>query len=132
MSAQPASDIRNRDDIIRSRRRVRRWLLLGFSPVAIAGLVIVVKILSMYAFAHQAVTSHVSGDPARTVAAAEGQEPLNWFEPYLAPYNGGVGLASYDRLPEARAEFERALPLRERSEGLPRAHQPRPRRRDDG
>ncbi|RCS60744.1 hypothetical protein [Microbacterium sp. JB110] len=111
MSTQPASDTRSRDDIVRSRRRLRRWLLLGFSPVAIAGLVIVVKLLSMYAFAHQAVTSHVSGDPARTVAAAEGQTPLNWFEPYLAPYNVGVGLASYDRLPEARAEFERALPL---------------------
>lgn len=94
-----------------TRSRLRLWLLLGVAPFALVGLVVVVKILSMYAFAHQSVTAHVQGDPARTVAAAQGQEPLNWFEPYKAPYNQGVGLAGMERLPEARAQFERALPL---------------------
>ncbi|WP_261166610.1 tetratricopeptide repeat protein [Microbacterium sp. Marseille-Q6965] len=94
-----------------TRNRVRMWLLIGFAPLAVAGLVVVVKILSMYAFAHQAITAHVQGDPGRTVVAALGQEPLNWFEPYKAPYNQGVGLAGMERLPEARAQFERALPL---------------------
>lgn len=93
------------------RRRLRLWLLVGFSPIALAGLVIVAKILTMYAFAHQAVTAHVEKDPAGTVAAAQGQEPLNLFQRHLAPYNVGVGLASSDRLEEARAKFEEALPL---------------------
>ncbi len=93
------------------RRRLRFWLLVGFSPIALAGLVIVAKILTMYAFAHQAVASHVATDPAGTVAAAEGQEPLNLFERHLAPYNVGVGLATSDRLADSRAKFEEALPL---------------------
>lgn len=100
-----------------TRRRVRRWLLIGFAPVALAGLVVVVKILSMYAFAHQAITAHVQGNPQGTVTAAEAQHPLNWFEPYKAPYNLGVGLAGLERLPEARAQFETALSL---AEGLDR------------
>ncbi|MGO1768412.1 MAG: hypothetical protein ACTHZX_00550 [Microbacterium sp.] len=93
------------------RRRLRFWLLVGFAPIALVGLVIVAKILTMYAFAHQAVTAHVATDPAGTVAAAEGQEPLNLFERHLAPYNVGVGLATSDRLADSRAKFEEALPL---------------------
>lgn len=102
-----------------TRRRVRRWLLIGFAPIALAGLVIVVKILSMYAFAHQAITAHVQGNPQGTVSAAEAQHPLNWFEPYKAPYNLGVGLAGLERLPEARAQFEAALPLAQGLERCP-------------
>lgn len=94
-----------------NRSRLRMWLLIGFAPIALAGLVIVVKILGMYAFAHQAITAHVQGNPQGTVTAAEAQHPLNWFEPYKAPYNLGVGLAGLERLPEARAQFETALPL---------------------
>ena len=46
-----------------------------------------------------------------SIRAAYGQAPVNVFEPYKAPYNEGVGLASADRLTEARAKFEEALPL---------------------
>lgn len=95
----------------RRRSRLRLWLLVGFAPFALVGLLVVVKILSMYAFAHSAVSSHVRDDPAGTVSAAQGQAPLNWFDPYKAPYNLGVGLATLDRLDEARAQFEEALPL---------------------
>lgn len=98
-------------DTARRRSRLRLWLLVGFAPIALAGLLIVAKILSMYAFAHSSVTAHVRADPAGTVSAAEGQLPLNWFEPHKAPYNLGVGLATLDRLDEARARFEEALPL---------------------
>lgn len=94
-----------------NRRRLRMWLLVGFAPFALAGLVLVVKILSMYAFAHQAITSHVQQNPQGTVSAAQGQQPMNWFEPYKAPYNLGVGLASLELLTEAREQFEIALPL---------------------
>ncbi|OCG76485.1 hypothetical protein [Microbacterium sediminis] len=102
-----------------TRKRLRMWLLIGFAPIALAGLVIVVKILGMYAFAHQAITAHVQGNPQGTVTAAEAQHPLNWFEPYKAPYNLGVGLAGLERLPEARAQFEAALPLTEGLERCP-------------
>ncbi|WP_105566798.1 hypothetical protein [Microbacterium halophytorum] len=93
------------------RRRLRRRLLIGLAPVALVGLLVVAKILSMYAFAFGAVTSHVAGDAPATVAAAENQEPVNVFERWLAPYNVGVGLAASGDLPEARAKFEEALPL---------------------
>jgi len=108
-ASAPQTPERNR--AVRSRRGLRRWLLVGFAPVALVGMLLVVKLLSMYAFAHQAITAHVERNPAGTVAAAQGQLPVNWFEAYLAPYNYGVGLATSDELEAARAQFEAALPL---------------------
>ncbi len=101
------------DPILRNRRRrsVRRWVLLGSLPVVLVALVLVVKLLGMYAFAYQAIGAHVAGDAGGTVRAAQQQEWLNLFDPYKAPYNTGVGLASADALPEARAKFEEALAL---------------------
>lgn len=107
-SAPPETRV---DPAVRSRRRLRRWLLLGFSPVAVASLLVVVKLLSMYALAHQAITAHVERNATGTVAAAKGLLPANWFEPHLAPYDYGVGLASAGDLGAARAQFEAALPL---------------------
>ena len=109
MSISPTPGERER--VVRSRRRLRRWLLIGFSPVAVAGLLVVVKLLSMYALAHQAITAHVERNAAGTVTAAEGLLPANWFEPHLAPYDYGVGLAASGDLAAARAQFEAALPL---------------------
>jgi len=102
-----------------NRRRLRMWLLIGFAPFALAGLVVVAKILTMYAFAHQAITAHVQGNPSGTVSAAQGLQPLNWFEPYKAPYNLGVGYAALELLPEAREQFEIALPLAQGVEKCP-------------
>lgn len=95
----------------RRRRAVRRWVAIGSLPVVLAALLLVVKLLSMVGFAHQAITAHLAGDAEGTVAAASGQQPANWFEPYKAPYNLGVGLASAGRLEESRAAFEEALGL---------------------
>lgn len=95
----------------RRRRLIRRWALIGTLPLTIAALLFVGKLLSMYAFAHQAITSYVVADYAGSTAAAEGQEFLNWFEPYKAPYNVGTALAGSEDLDAARAKFEEALPL---------------------
>ncbi|MGL3148861.1 hypothetical protein ACSS7Z_00745 [Microbacterium sp. A82] len=95
----------------RRRRTVRRWVMIGTLPLTLAALLFVGKLLSMYAFAHQAVTSYVVADYAGAQAAAEGQEFLNWFEPYKAPYNVGTALAGADELDRARVKFEEALPL---------------------
>lgn len=93
------------------RRRARLWIALASLPVALVALGLVAKILTMYAFAHTSIASHVRGDAPAAIAAAEGLQPLNWFEPWKAPYDLGVGLARGERLGESRAEFERALPL---------------------
>lgn len=95
----------------RRRRSIRRWIAIGTLPLTLAALLLTGKLLSMYAFAHQSITSYVVGDYEGTIRSAEGQEVLNWFEPYKAPYNVGVGLAASLQLPEARAKFEEALPL---------------------
>jgi tetratricopeptide (TPR) repeat protein len=95
----------------RRRRTARRWIAIGSIPVIIVAMVLVVKLLSMFAAAHTAITTHLAGDPAGTIAAAQWQRPLNWFEPYKAPYNAGVGSAAAGRLDEARAEFDEALAL---------------------
>uniref|UniRef100_UPI00109D0AB4 hypothetical protein n=1 Tax=Microbacterium sp. K24 TaxID=2305446 RepID=UPI00109D0AB4 len=67
--------------------------------------------LSMYAFAHQAITAYVVDDYAGSEASARNQEFLNWFEPYKAPFNVGTALGAAEQLPEARAKLEEALDL---------------------
>lgn len=95
----------------RRRRNIRRWVALGTLPLTLAALMFAGKLLSMYAFAHQAISDYVVGDYAGSTAAAQGQEFLNWFEPFKAPYNVGTALAGAEDLDGARAKFEEALPL---------------------
>ncbi|WP_226533832.1 hypothetical protein [Microbacterium paraoxydans] len=95
----------------RRRRRVRRWVAIGTLPLTLAALFFVGKLLSMYAFAHQAITAYVVDDFAGSEAAARGQDFLNWFEPYKAPFNIGTALGAAEQLPQARAELEEALSL---------------------
>jgi len=95
----------------RRRRRVRRWIAIATLPLTLAALLFVGKLLSMYAFAHQSITAYVADDYAGSEAAARGQEFLNWFEPYKAPFNVGTALAGAERLPEAREKLEEALDL---------------------
>lgn len=95
----------------RRRRRIRRWVVIGTLPLTIAAVILVAKMLTMYAFAHQSITSYVVDDYSGSTAAARGQEFLNWFEPYKAPYNVGTALAGAEELDAARAKLEEALPL---------------------
>lgn len=95
----------------RRRRSIRRWIAIGTLPLALAALLFVGKILSMYAFAHQSITAYVADDYAGSEASARGQEFLNWFEPYKAPFNVGTALAGAEKLPEARAKLEESLDL---------------------
>ena len=95
----------------RRRARRRRLLLWIVVPLAVVALLVPVKIVSMYAFAHRAITAHVAGDYAGSTAAAQNQEFANVFERYKAPYNVGVGLGMSGDLAGARARFEQALAL---------------------
>ena len=95
----------------RRRRRIRRWVAIGTLPLTLAALLFVGKILSMYAFAHQSITAYVADDYAGSEAAARGQDFLNWFEPFKAPFNIGTALAGAEKLPEARAKLEESLEL---------------------
>lgn len=95
----------------RRRRSIRRGVAIATLPLTLAALLLVVKLLSMYAFAHTSISSFVSGAYAESESAARGLDPLNWFEPFKAPYDIGTALAGADELAEARDELERALPL---------------------
>lgn len=95
----------------RRRRRVRRWVAIALMPFALVALLVVGKLLSMYAFAHQSITAYVVDDFAGAEASARGQDFFNWFEPYKAPFNIGTALGAAEQLPEARAELEEALGL---------------------
>ncbi|MGO3233633.1 MAG: tetratricopeptide repeat protein [Microbacterium sp.] len=95
----------------RRRRSIRRWIVIGTLPITIAALLFAGKLLSMYSFAHQAISTYVVGDYAGAAAAAQGQGLVNWFEPFKAPYNLGTALAGADDLDGARAQLEEALPL---------------------
>ncbi|WP_144875701.1 hypothetical protein [Microbacterium sp. 1.5R] len=95
----------------RRRRRIRRWVAIGSLPLVLVALLFVGKLLSMYAFAHQSISAYVADDYAGSEASARGQEFLNWFEPYKAPFNVGTALAGSEQLPDARAKLEEALDL---------------------
>ncbi len=95
----------------RRRRRIRRWVAIGTIPLTLVALLFVGKLLSIYAFAHQAITAYVVDDFAGSEASARGQGFLNWFEPYKAPFNIGTALGAADQLPQARAQLEEALDL---------------------
>ena len=95
----------------RARRSARRWIGFAAIPVLFVALVLVVKMLSMYVFAHQSIRAFVDLDFGRSASMASWQAPLNWFEQYKADYNLGTGLAELGQLDEARAALERALPL---------------------
>ena len=95
----------------RRRRSIRRWVAIATLPLTLAALLLVGKLLSMYAFAHESISSFVAGGYAESESAARGQDFLNWFEPFKAPYNIGTALAGADELTGARTELEEALPL---------------------
>lgn len=95
----------------RRRRSIRRWVMIGTLPLTLAALLFVGKLLSMYAFAHQSISEFVGAGYAESEAAARGQDWLNWFEQFKAPYNIGTALAGAEKLPDARTELEEALPL---------------------
>ncbi len=103
----------------RRRRSIRRWVAIATLPLTLAALLLVVKLLSMYAFAHTSISSFVSGAYAESESAARGQDVLNWFEPVRAPYNIGTALAGADELDAARSELERAVPLAQGLEVCP-------------
>ena len=103
----------------RRRRSIRRWIAIATLPLTLAALLLVVKLLSMYAFAHTSISSFVSGVYAESESAARGQDVLNWFEPVRAPYNIGTALGGADELDAARSELERAVPLAQGLEVCP-------------
>jgi len=95
----------------RRRRRIRRWVAIATLPLTLAALLLVAKLLSMYAFAHTSISSFVSGAYAESESAARGLDIANWFEPFKAPYDIGTALGGADELAAARDELERAVPL---------------------
>lgn len=95
----------------RRRRVARRVAVVATIPLLVVALALGAKLLSMYAFAYSSAAAYAAGDYPGTTQAARGQKPLNFFEPYKAPFNVGVGLAASDDLAGARAAFEEALAL---------------------
>ena len=98
-------------ELNRRRKRIRTWVGIALLPVAIVGLAFSAKFLSMYAFAHQSISSFVADDYAASEQAARGQGWANWFDSFRAPYNLGTALGGAENLSDARAAHEEALPL---------------------
>lgn len=96
-------------ELNRRRRTIRKWASLGAILPALVALLLVVKLLSMYVFAHQSIRSFVSMNFAQSVSMSEWQGHLNWFEPYKADFNLGSALAELGELEDARESLERAL-----------------------
>ncbi|WP_292882152.1 hypothetical protein [Microbacterium sp.] len=95
----------------RRRRAVRRWIAWCSLPLILVAVLFVGKLVSLYAFAYQSITAYVAGDYTGSVSAAENLNPANWFEPYKAPFDQGVGLAESGKLAAGQKKFEESLKL---------------------
>ncbi|WP_439901692.1 hypothetical protein [Microbacterium azadirachtae] len=95
----------------RRRLLVRRWIAGASLPLILVALLFVGKLVSLYAFAYQSITAYVAGDYTGSVSAAENLNPANWFEPYKAPFDQGVGLAESGKLAAGQKKFEESLRL---------------------
>src|SRR4051794_8115151 len=95
----------------RKKRRIRKWVGFGSIPVLLVAALLVAKLLSMYAAAHMSIASFITGDGSGVSRAAQWQYPLNYFEPFKAPFNNAIGHAANAEFAPARAEFEKALEL---------------------
>ena len=111
MSGEPMTAMQELLARNRTRRRIRFWSGIAAIPIALVALLLVAKLLSMVIFAQQAMRAFAAEDAEGTVAAAQWQQPLNWFEPYKAHFNRGTGLAETGDLDGARQALERAVPL---------------------
>lgn len=95
----------------RRRLLVRRGIAWASLPLILVALLFVGKLVSLYAFAYQSITAYVAGDYTGSVSAAENLNPANWFEPYKAPFDQGVGLAESGKLAAGQKKFEESLRL---------------------
>ncbi|MDQ4215787.1 hypothetical protein [Microbacterium capsulatum] len=95
----------------RRRRLARRWIAGGSVPLLLVAALFVGKVISLYAFASQSISAYAAGDYSGSVSAAHGLDPANWFEPYKAPYDQGVGLAESGELAAGEKKFTESLKL---------------------
>lgn len=95
----------------RKKRKIRKWVGFGSIPVLLVAALLVAKLLSMYSAAHMSIASFITGDGSGVSRAAQWQYPLNYFEPFKAPFNNAIGHAANAQFTPARAEFEKALDL---------------------
>jgi len=97
-----------------ARRRLRMILMLVLVPVAIAGLVLAGKLVSVNAFAGASQSAYERRAYQETEVQARGLQWWNFLEPWKASYDVAVGLAmqgSPEQLAEARILLEEAMTL---------------------
>ena len=95
----------------RSRRLLRRILLVAFLPVAVAGLVLASRLLWLGPAGAEVVEEYESGYFDASAEGAEALEEWNWFEPWIAPFDQGTALAAGGLYNEAIEDLERAFAL---------------------
>ena len=96
------------------RRRLRMILMFALVPVAIAGLVLAGKLVSVNAFAGASQSAYERRAFQESEVQARGLQWWNVLEPWKAPYDVAVGLAmqgSPEQLDEARSLLEEAMTL---------------------
>lgn len=93
------------------RRTLRWWLMLGLIPVAIAALVVGVKLISVNVLGQTAVDRFEARAWSQGADAAQGLLFWNWVEPWKAPYALGVHQTMGGSLEEGRASITEAIEL---------------------
>ncbi len=93
------------------RRTLRWWLMLGLIPVALAAVVLAVKLIGVNVLGQSAIDRFEARAYGQGAEAARGLEIWNWTEPWKAPFALGVNLTMAGSLEEGRAELEEAIAL---------------------
>lgn len=93
------------------RRTLRWWLMLGLIPLALAAVVLAVKLIGVNVLGQTAIDRFEARAYDQGAEAARGLELWNWTEPWKAPFALGVNLTMAGSLEEGRAELEEAIAL---------------------
>jgi hypothetical protein len=101
------------------RLRMRRRLILFSLPILVLAVVAGLKLILMVGLTGAAAGAYDRGDFGGAVTLSRWQTVLNVVEPWKAHFNVGDGLAGQKLLPDAQAEFERALELASPKEQCP-------------
>jgi len=93
------------------RRTVRRVLLAAALPLAIAAVLLAVRLLGLGPTAGDVADRYDEGYYDRAAETAEGLHTWNWVERWIAYFDRGTALAAAGSYNEAIEDLERALEL---------------------
>lgn len=105
---KPKLVLKTYDEINKSRRSMRKILILISLPFILVITLLSIKTTSMYVLAGETISSYNEGKYSVAQQKATQQKSTNILEEWLAYYNSGSSLAAEGKYSEAIQDFQKA------------------------